>query len=214
MPQIGVLALQGAFAEHATLLRQVGVEPVEVRSAGQLDLLDGLIIPGGESTTIARLMSLYDLDEGICRFAGEGHPVWGTCAGLILLARSAIGRPPPRLELMDIEVRRNAFGRQVDSFVASLEVPTLGGAPFPAVFIRAPIIERAGPEVEVLARLDDGKIVAARQRTLLATAFHPELTADDRLHRLFLDMVEAAKPANAGEAEAQMRGQGAKGEAR
>lgn len=185
--RIGVLALQGAFIEHEQMLRRLGVEAVEVRLPEHLDGLDGLIIPGGESTTIGKLATDFGLLEPLRRFAAE-RPTWGTCAGLIFLARDA-GRDQPLLGLMDVTVARNAFGRQVDSFEADLDVPALGERPFPAVFIRAPLIEQVGPDVEVLARLEDGRVVAARQGRLLATAFHPELTGDDRLHRLFLGMV-------------------------
>jgi 5'-phosphate synthase pdxT subunit len=187
--RIGVLALQGAFIEHEQMLRRLGVETVEVRLPAHLDGLDGLIIPGGESTTIGKLATDFGLLEPLRRFAAE-RPAWGTCAGLIFLARVA-GRDQPLLGLMDVRVARNAFGRQVDSFEADLSVPALGERPFPAVFIRAPLIEQVGPDVEVLARLDGGRIVAARQRHLLATAFHPELTGDDRFHRLFLEMVDS-----------------------
>ena len=182
--RIGVLALQGAFIEHEKMLEGLGAESVEVRLPEHLDELDGLIIPGGESTTIGKLANAFGLMEPLRRFA-TAKPTWGTCAGLIFLARDA-GRSQPLLGLMDIVVARNAFGRQVDSFEADLVVPVLGQPPFPAVFIRAPLIERVGPGVEVLARLNDGRIVAARQGHLLVTAFHPELTQDNRFHRLFL----------------------------
>ena len=185
--RIGVLALQGAFIEHEKMLTHLGAQPVEVRLPEQLDDLDGLIIPGGESTTIGKLATDFHLMEPLRRFA-SARPTWGTCAGLIFLARD-VGVAQPLLGLMDLQVERNAFGRQVDSFEADLEVPALGEAPFPAVFIRAPLIEDVGPGVEVLARLPDGQVVAARQGHLLVTAFHPELTGDDRFHRLFLEMV-------------------------
>jgi 5'-phosphate synthase pdxT subunit len=182
--RIGVLALQGAFIEHEKMLDRLGAQPVEVRLPEQLAGLDGLIIPGGESTTIGKLATDFGLMEPLRHFAAQ-RPTWGTCAGLIFLARDA-GRPQPLLGLMDVAVARNAFGRQVESFEADLKVPVLGEPPFPAVFIRAPLIERVGPEVEVLARLADGRIVAARQGRWMVTAFHPELTDDDRFHRLFL----------------------------
>jgi pyridoxal 5'-phosphate synthase pdxT subunit len=185
---VGVLALQGDFAEHAAMLHSLGVEPVEVRLPSQLDTLDALIIPGGESTTIARLLDIYDLREPIRALGERGLPVWGTCAGAIVMAKEATDLDRPGLELMDVDVRRNAFGRQVDSFEADLDVPALGEAPFHAVFIRAPVIERAGPAVDVLARLDDGTVVAAREGNLLATVFHPELTGDARFHRLLVDL--------------------------
>jgi 5'-phosphate synthase pdxT subunit len=185
--KIGVLALQGAFIEHEQVLERIGAEPVEVRLPQHLEGLDGLIIPGGESTTIGKVAVRWGLLEPLRDFARSGRPVWGTCAGMILLAREASDGLPdqPLLGLMDVAVRRNAFGRQVDSFEADLEVPALGEPPFHAVFIRAPRIERVGEGVEVLARLEDGTVVAVRQGHLLATAFHPELTDDDRFHRYF-----------------------------
>jgi 5'-phosphate synthase pdxT subunit len=185
--KIGILALQGAFIEHEDMLRPLGVETVEVRLPQHLQGLDGLIIPGGESTTIGKLAHDFDLLEPLRRFA-TARPTWGTCAGLIFLARE-VGHAQPLLGLMDVVVERNAFGRQVDSFETGLAVPALGQRPFPAVFIRAPLIAKVGAGVEVLARLDDGRIVAARQGHWLVTAFHPELTDDDRFHRLFVDMV-------------------------
>lgn len=190
--KIGVLALQGAFVEHIKKLRPLGVEVVEVRLPEDLEGLDGLIIPGGESTAIGRLATLYGLMEPLRRFAAE-RPVWGTCAGMIFMAKD-VGRDQPRLALMDITVERNAFGRQVDSFETELAVPALADGHengFPAVFIRAPRLVRADEEagVEVLARLADGTAVAARQGRWLVTSFHPELSADDRFHRYFLSLV-------------------------
>jgi 5'-phosphate synthase pdxT subunit len=188
---IGVLALQGAFIEHEHALRRLGHEVTQVRLAEHLDRIDRLIIPGGESTTIGKLLVAYDLLEPIRERARREMPIWGTCAGMILLAkRITDGRPEgqPALNLMDITARRNAFGRQLDSFEADLHVSALGSAPFPAIFIRAPRIDAVGKDVETLATLDDGTIVAARQDRLLATSFHPELTGDDRFHRLFLDL--------------------------
>lgn len=181
-PTIGVLALQGDFAEHIAILRSLGVEAVEVRLPGQLEALDALIIPGGESTTITRLLDIYEMREPLKRLGAEGLPIWGTCAGAIVLAKEATDLDRPNLALMDITVRRNAFGRQVDSFEEDLRIAGLGAAPFHAVFIRAPVIERAGSSVEVLAALADGTIVAAREGALLATSFHPELTGDARFH--------------------------------
>jgi len=187
---IGVLALQGDFAEHGAALQRIGILPIEVRLAAHLDGLLGLIIPGGESTTIGKLAVDFGLIEPLRAFA-HSHAVWGTCAGAILLSRDA-QRAQPLLELMDITVRRNAFGRQVDSFEVALEAPALAGledghtGPFHAVFIRAPMIERVGPGVEVVARLQDGTVVAAREGRWLATSFHPELTGDDRFHRYFV----------------------------
>ena len=183
--RIGVLALQGDFAEHIAMLDGIGVASAEVRLPSQLACIDGLIVPGGESTTIARLLDIYELREPIRRLGIEGLPIWGTCAGAIMLAKRATDLDRPNLALMDIDVRRNAFGRQVDSFEEDLDVAEIGAPPFHAIFIRAPLIEEAGAGVDVLARLPDGAIVAARQGHLLATSFHPELTGDARLHRLF-----------------------------
>ena len=190
-PTIGVLALQGDFAEHIAMLRSLGVDAVEIRLPAQLALIDALIIPGGESTTITRLLDIYELREPIRRLGEEGLPIWGTCAGAIVLAQQATDLDRPNLALMDIEVRRNAFGRQRDSFEEDLRIPALGNALFHAVFIRAPVIERAGDAVEVLATLPDGTIVAAREGTLLATSFHPELTGDARFHALLAKLAEA-----------------------
>ena len=181
---VGVLALQGAFIEHEKTLRGLGANPVEVRLPQHLDHLDALIIPGGESTTIGKLAVAFGLLEPLRAFAAE-KPTWGTCAGLIMLAKD-IGRSQPLLGVMDIVVNRNAFGRQVDSFEQNLDVPELGEQPFHAVFIRAPLVTNVKNGVTVLARLEDGGIVAVRQGHLLATAFHPELTPDDRFHRYFL----------------------------
>ncbi len=188
---IGVLALQGAFAEHERMLRNLGHEVTQVRLPEHLDRVERLIIPGGESTTIGKLLVAYRLIEPIRERARQEMPIWGTCAGMILLARQITeGRAEgqPALALMDITAQRNAFGRQLDSFEAEIEVEELGPKPFRGVFIRAPLIDTVGENVEPLAKLQDGRIVAARQNRLLATAFHPELTGDDRFHRLFLDM--------------------------
>ena len=186
--KVGVLAVQGAFIEHETALTRIGAQPVEVRLPQHLEDLDGLIIPGGESTTIGKVAKRWGLIEPLKAFAQSGRSLWGTCAGMIVMAREVLdGKPDqPLLGLMDIAVRRNAFGLQVDSFEVDLEVPALG-EPFPAVFIRAPLIERVGKKVYVLAQLEDGTVVAARQGKLLVTAFHPELTQDDRFHRYFLE---------------------------
>jgi len=186
-----VLALQGDFAEHIAVLRSIGVDAVEVRLPRQLAEIDALIIPGGESTTITRLLDIYELREPIRRLGADGLPIWGTCAGAIVLAKQATDLDRPNLALMDIDVRRNAFGRQVDSFEADLRIEGLGEPPFHAIFIRAPLIERAGPGVAVLARLQDGTIVAAREGALLATSFHPELTGDARFHRLLAGLAAA-----------------------
>ena len=189
--KIGVLALQGDFAEHITMLDRMGIEAVEVRLPEQLKGLDGLIIPGGESTTIGKLARDFGLLEPLQRF-GKDHALWGTCAGAIFLSKDA-RRQQPLLGLMDIIVERNAFGRQVASFEIDLDMPALQrvdpeNRPFHAVFIRAPLIESVQGEARVLATLPDGRIVAAQQGQLLATSFHPELTGDDRLHRYFLSL--------------------------
>jgi 5'-phosphate synthase pdxT subunit len=184
---IGVLALQGAFIEHEKTLRGLGADAREVRLPEQLEDLDALIIPGGESTTIGKLAVAFRLLEPLREFA-QAKPVWGTCAGMIMLAKD-IGRDPPLIGVMDIQVNRNAFGRQVDSFETDLTVPDLGADPFHAVFIRAPLVTDVGDQVQVLARLEDGGIVAVRQGHWLATAFHPELTPDNRFHRYFLKEV-------------------------
>lgn len=191
-PKIGVLALQGAFREHKQTLERLNIEVTEVRLPRDLAGLSGLIIPGGESTTMGKLMVDYDLLEPIREFSSSGGAIWGTCAGAILLAKQIEGVPPqfgtqPSLELMDMRVRRNAFGRQVDSFEAPLEVKGLE-TPFNAVFIRAPIIEWVGEGVDVLSKAE-GEIVLARGGRLLASSFHPELTGDSRLHELFLSMI-------------------------
>ncbi|MFW6150708.1 MAG: pyridoxal 5'-phosphate synthase glutaminase subunit PdxT [Chloroflexota bacterium] len=185
--RIGVMALQGAFAEHCANLRRLGVRSAEVRLPGDLEELDGLIIPGGESTTISRLMVAYGLLEPVRELAARGLPVMGTCAGMILLANRAIGLTTPTLGLMDIEVERNAFGRQVDSFETPVAIPALGSDPFPAVFIRAPLLRSSGPGVDILACLPDGTAVVARQGRLLVAAFHPELTTDTRFHAYFVE---------------------------
>ena len=191
--RIGVLASQGAFAEHIAKLRELGIEAVPVRLPEELEGLDGLIIPGGESTSIGRLMRDYKLTEAIKDSAKSGMPVFGTCAGMILLARQSSDARFEALGLMDIVVKRNAFGRQLESFEAELFVPALGEKPFHGVFIRAPFIENVNGKVEILARLADGTIVAVRQGNLLALAFHPELTDDLRFHQYFIDIVAGRK---------------------
>jgi 5'-phosphate synthase pdxT subunit len=195
MPVIGVLALQGAFIEHVHKLRRLGADAREIRLPEQLGDLDGLIIPGGESTTIGKLIDRFELREPIRDFARSGRQLWGTCAGMILLAREVDAdtraRSQPLLDLMDLTVRRNAFGSQLDSFETELEFPVVGDEPLHAVFIRAPIISGTGPEVEILSSLPNGQVVAARQRNLIATSFHPELTDDDRLHAWFARLAEA-----------------------
>ena len=187
--RIGVLAAQGAFAEHIAVLSQLGVDALPIRLPRDLTGLDGLIIPGGESTSISRLMRIYNLTDEIRGLAKEGLPILGTCAGMILLARENSNSDVEPLGLMDIRVKRNAFGRQKDSFETELSIPVLGEKPFPGVFIRAPAIERTNGKAEILARLADGTAVAARQGKLVASAFHPELTGDLRFHQYFLDIV-------------------------
>lgn len=196
--RIGVLALQGAFIEHIKILHSLGVEAIEVKLPEDLDGLDGLIIPGGESTTIGKLAIIYKLVDPLREFAHH-KPVWGTCAGMIFMAKE-ISSEQPTLDLMDITVERNAFGRQVDSFIVDLDVPRLKNGqerPFPAVFIRAPRLAGANESqgVEVLAQLSDGTAVAARQGRWLVTSFHPELTGDPRFHEYFLSLVEAESSA-------------------
>jgi pyridoxal 5'-phosphate synthase pdxT subunit len=190
--KIGVLAVQGDVIEHLAILRGLGVDEVEVRVPRDLEGVDGLIIPGGESTTIGKLMVRYGLDRAVPEHVGRGMAVYGTCAGMILMARRASGGEPPLLRLMDIAVTRNAYGRQVDSFETDLEVPVLGPPALRAVFIRAPVIDEVGRNVEVLASLD-GRPVLARQGRLLVSSFHPELAADDRVHRYLLDVIRAAQ---------------------
>jgi 5'-phosphate synthase pdxT subunit len=186
--KIGVLALQGAFREHLQVLDTIGVEGVPVRLPKDLDGVSALIIPGGESTTIRRLIDRWELREPILRLAGEGAPGCGTCAGMIVLAREIAGGEPPVLPLLDVTVERNAFGRQLDSFESELHVPILGDTPVHGVFIRAPIVDRVGPGVDVLARIDGDRVVAVRERNVLATAFHPELAGETRFHRLLAAM--------------------------
>jgi 5'-phosphate synthase pdxT subunit len=199
---IGILALQGAFREHRRAFARLGVDATEVRLPRHLDGLDGLVVPGGESTTMAKLMLAYELDTAIADFHARGGAVWGTCAGAILIAREVVGRPEqPRLDLIDLSVARNAYGRQVASFEADLDVAGLD-RPFRGVFIRAPRIVASGPGVEVLAR-HAGDAVAAASGRVLATVFHPELAGDDRLHALFLDRF--ARPAAAQAASAKGR---------
>lgn len=189
---IGLLALQGAFREHGNAMRALGCDVSELRQKKHLAGIDAMIIPGGESTAIGKLLVDLDMLDTVREMLREGLPVYGSCAGLILLCKTIIGSEQLRLGLLDAAVRRNAFGRQVDSFECNLPVPVLGDAPFPAVFIRAPLIESAGPEVDVLAEVEMGgqnKPVAVRQGNILATSFHPELTDDMRFHRYFLDMI-------------------------
>ena len=190
--KIGVLALQGDFIEHQNIMEGLGAKVSQVRLPSDLELLQGLVIPGGESTTIGKLAEDFELIEPLRQFARE-HAVWGTCAGSIFLSKDA-SRQQPLLGLMDIKVERNAFGRQVDSFEIDLDIPCLKkisdeDAPFHAIFIRAPLIESVGKDVEVLSSLPDGRIVAAQEGQWLATSFHPELTSDTRFHRYFMEMI-------------------------
>jgi 5'-phosphate synthase pdxT subunit len=186
--RIGVLALQGDFREHLQTLDAIGVDGVAVRLPSDLDGVSGLILPGGESTTMRRLIERWGLREPILELAQRGAPLFGTCAGMIVLAREIAGGEAPILPLLDVTVQRNAFGRQLDSFEADLPVPVLGDKPVHGVFIRAPIVDRTGPGVDILARLDDGRVVAVRERNLIATAFHPELAGETRFHRLLATM--------------------------
>lgn len=189
---IGVLALQGAFAEHIKKLQSLGVDAREVRMPADLEGLGGLIIPGGESTTIGKLIDRFGLREPIVAMAGSGKPLWGTCAGMILLGREVDadtrGSAQPLLGLMDLTTRRNAFGSQIDSFETELDMPVVSSEPLPAVFIRAPVVSTIGDAVEVLSTLPDGRIVAVRQGNLVATAFHPELTHVTDFHAWFASL--------------------------
>ncbi|NOU66845.1 pyridoxal 5'-phosphate synthase glutaminase subunit PdxT [Paenibacillus sp. LMG 31461] len=191
MTKIGVLALQGAVAEHIYGIEKAGAEGVVVKRTEQLAELDGIILPGGESTTIGKLMRTYGFIDALREFSAAGKPVFGTCAGLIVIAKEITGQPEAHLELMDITVARNAFGRQRESFETDLPIKGIDEN-VRAVFIRAPLIEKVGPDVDVLATYD-GQIVAARQGHLLAASFHPELTDDFRLHSYFLDMVKQSQ---------------------
>jgi len=187
--RIGIVSLQGSFAEHECALKRAGAEPVPVKCPEHLDLVDGLIIPGGESTTIGKLMVKYNMIEKIKEMAGKGMPVYGTCAGMVLIAKDIGGLNQPVLGLMNITVKRNAFGRQLESFEEELFIPALGHEPFRAVFIRAPVIEKVGEGVKILARLKDKRIVAAEEDNILVSSFHPELTRDPRMHRYFINSV-------------------------
>jgi 5'-phosphate synthase pdxT subunit len=196
--RIGVLALQGAFREHRRVLEDLSATVVEVRRPSDLDGLDGLVIPGGESTTIRMLMEDYGLTSVLRERIAAGFPVLGTCAGMIVLAKRVDGVPIPGLDALDVDVRRNAFGRQVDSFEADIDVPAVGDRPFHAVFIRAPLVETIGRDVNVLARLEDQRIVGVQEGAVIGVAFHPELTEDSRLHRYFLQHVAAREPLPSG----------------
>jgi 5'-phosphate synthase pdxT subunit len=187
--RVGILALQGAVREHADAVRALGAEPVLVRLPADLERLDALILPGGESTTMRRLIDRYGLREPILAMARQGRPMLGTCAGMILLSSRTADGEEPVLPLLDVTVQRNAYGRQLDSHEADLSIPAIGDEPLRGVFIRAPVLADTGPDVEVLARDDEGRPIAVRQGRVLATAFHPELTDDRRLHRLLLEMI-------------------------
>jgi pyridoxal 5'-phosphate synthase pdxT subunit len=189
--KIGVLALQGAFREHRKFFERLGAETTLVKLPQHLEGLNGLAIPGGESTTIGKLLREYDLLKPIHGLGQEGFPIMGTCAGMIVLAKQVVGAPEPHLALMDITVNRNSFGRQRESFETDLDIPAIGSDPFPAVFIRAPHVEQVSNGVDVLARYNE-RVVAAREGNLLALSFHPELTGDDRLHQYFLDILAEA----------------------
>jgi 5'-phosphate synthase pdxT subunit len=190
LPRIGVLAIQGDFREHRQALNRLGIDAPEIRLPEQLDEIDGLIIPGGESTTIVQLIDIYGFRRALGERVREGMALWGTCAGMIVIADRLTETRPEPLHLMDIEVSRNAFGRQIDSFEEDIEFPEIAGPPFRAVFIRAPLVRHAGDAVKVIARLRDGRPAAVRQERMLATSFHPELTGDDRIHRHFARIVE------------------------
>lgn len=191
-PRVGILAVQGAVREHAAALRAIGAEPVEIRLPADMENLDALILPGGESTTMRKLIDEYGLREPILAMAQRGAPMLGTCAGMILLAERLSDGEEPFLNLLDVEVRRNAYGRQLNSFEADLDFPSLGDEPLHGVFIRAPAVTDLGPDVEVLARDAQDRPIAVRQGSVIATTFHPELTADRRLHALFVGLIGAA----------------------
>jgi 5'-phosphate synthase pdxT subunit len=194
--RIGVLAVQGAFREHIDRLRELGVDAVAVRLPADLEGVSGLILPGGESTTMRKLIDRWGLRAPIAELIEQGAPILGTCAGMILLAREISDGDEPVFPRLDITIKRNAFGRQLESFETQLDVPVLGDRPVDAVFIRAPLVERVGPDVDVLARLEDGRVVAVRSGSVIATAFHPELAGETRFHRLIATMAsEWADPA-------------------
>jgi 5'-phosphate synthase pdxT subunit len=191
------LALQGDVVEHAAAMQRAGADAIAVKNVADLERVDGLIIPGGESTTVMKLLDRFKLGDPIVRRTKAGMPLWGTCMGMIVVAHDVVELQQPTLDLIDISVRRNAFGRQNDSAEVDVPIPTLGERPFPAVFIRAPWIERTGPLVELLAQRD-GHGVMVREKNVLATSFHPELTGDERVHRYFLEMVREARENHVG----------------
>lgn len=190
-PLIGVLALQGDVVEHVAAMRRAGAEVIEVKTPAELERVDGIIVPGGESTTVTKLLRRFGLWEPLAQRARAGMPVWGTCMGMIVISAGVEGLAQETLGLLDVRVRRNAFGRQNDSAEVELPVASLGDEPFPAIFIRAPWIESTGPGVDVLAAYRDHGVMV-RQGLVLGTSFHPELTPDDRVHRYFLEMVRTA----------------------
>jgi 5'-phosphate synthase pdxT subunit len=193
--KIGVLAVQGAFAEHIAILEQLGIDAVAVRLPEDLNGVSGLIIPGGESTAMRKLIDGWGLYQPILDLAHKGAPIFGTCAGMILLSKEITDGDSSVFPLLDISVKRNAFGRQLESFESELKVPVLGDRPVHAVFIRAPVVERVGPDVDIIAELEDGRVVAVRSGNILATAFHPELAGETRFHRLIATMAaEFAEP--------------------
>lgn len=191
MASIGVLAIQGDFLEHRKMLDSIGIESKEVRLPDELENLEGLIIPGGESTTIVQLIDIYGLRAPLVDKVNQGLAIWGTCAGMIVIAKNLKDRRPDPLGLMDIEVSRNAFGRQIDSFETDLDIQGMDGPPMHAIFIRAPLVTQIGTDVEILAEVDDGKPVAVKQNRVIATSFHPELTEDSRMHSMFVDIAHS-----------------------
>ena len=190
MVKIGILAVQGDFAEHKLMLTNLGIDAVEIRLPEQLDNIDGLIIPGGESTTIAQLLDIFDLKNSIITKAKSGMPIWGTCAGMIMLASSLTDKRPTPLNLMNTVVSRNAFGRQIDSFEEDIEIKAIGHPKYRGIFIRAPMFIQIGEDVEVLAKLNNNNPVLVREKNLLASSFHPELTLDSRIHEYFIKMIK------------------------
>ena len=191
MASIGVLAIQGDFLEHRKMLDSIGIESKEVRLPDELENLEGLIIPGGESTTIVQLIDIYGLRAPLVDKVNQGLAIWGTCAGMIVIAKNLKDKRPDPLGLMDIEVSRNAFGRQIDSFETDLDIQGMAGPPMHAIFIRAPLVTQIGTDVEILAEVDDGKPVAVKQNRVIATSFHPELTEDSRMHSMFVDIAHS-----------------------
>jgi 5'-phosphate synthase pdxT subunit len=188
--KIGILAVQGDFAEHKLMLTNLDIDAVEIRLPGQLEDIDGLIIPGGESTTIAQLLDIFDIKNSIITKAKSGMPIWGTCAGMIMLANSLTDKRPTPLKLMNTVVSRNAFGRQIDSFEENIEIKAIGHPKYRGIFIRAPMFIQIGESVEVLGKLNDDNPVLVREKNLLASSFHPELTPDTRIHEYFIKMVK------------------------